>query len=87
MSICLWILFAWAREAQNTESAYRASELTLLHAWNMLKLYVGKETKTTRAVETAFFAIFSAYRQIYREFLGKKHSTICGQASCSFKRG
>ena len=29
MSICLWILFAWAREAKNTESAYRASELTL----------------------------------------------------------
>ena len=71
MSICLWILFAWAREAKNTESAYRASEFTLLHAWNIVKLYTGKETKTTRAVETAFFAIFSAYRQICSEFQAK----------------
>jgi len=71
MSICLWILFAWAREAENTESAYRASELTLLHAWNIVKLYSGKDTKTTRAVEAAFFAIFSAYRQISSEFLEK----------------
>ena len=71
MSICLWILFAWAREAENTESAYRASELTLLHAWNIVKLYAGKDTKTTRAVEAAFFAIFSAYRQISSEFLEK----------------
>jgi hypothetical protein len=71
MSICLWILFAWARQAENTESAYRASELTLLHAWNIVKLYAGKDTKTTRAVEAAFFAIFSAYRQISSEFLEK----------------
>ena len=71
MSICLWILFAWAREAENTESAYRASEFTLLHAWNIVKLYAGKDTKTTRAVETAFFAIFSAYRQICSEFQAK----------------
>ena len=71
MSICLWILFAWAREAENTESAYRASEFTLLHAWNIVKLYAGKETKTTRTVEAAFFAIFSAYREICTEFQAK----------------
>ena len=71
MSICLWILFAWAREAENTESAYRASEFTLLHAWNIVKLYAGKETKTTRAVEMAFFAIFAAHRQICSEFQAK----------------
>lgn len=31
--LCLWILFAWAREAGNIETAYRASELVLLHSW------------------------------------------------------
>ncbi|HYG87923.1 MAG TPA: hypothetical protein VD978_16830 [Azospirillum sp.] len=70
MSICLWILFAWAREAANMEAAYLASEFTLLHAWNIVKLYAGKNTKTTRAVETAFFSIFRAYSQICSEFLG-----------------
>ena len=69
MSICLWILLAWAREAANTESAYLASEFTLVQAWNILREYAGKKTKTTRAVEDAFSSIFSAYRQICGEFL------------------
>lgn len=71
MSICLWISFAWAREAANMESAYLASEFTLLHAWSIVRLYAGKENKTTRAIEAAFFSIFTAYHQICSEFLGK----------------
>jgi hypothetical protein len=71
MSICLWILFAWAREASNMESAYLGGELTLLHAWNIVRLYVGGNNKTTRAIETAFFSIFTAYQQICSEFLGQ----------------
>ncbi|MCG8023945.1 MAG: hypothetical protein JAZ02_08170 [Candidatus Thiodiazotropha endolucinida] len=71
MSICLWILFAWAREAENMESAYLASEFTLLHAWTVVRLYTGQRNKTARAVETAFVSIFSAYRDICSEFLGK----------------
>lgn len=70
MSICLWILRAWAREAGNTEPAYHASEFALLHGWNIAKLYAGQGTKTAQAVETAFFSIFSAYHQICSEFLG-----------------
>lgn len=31
--LCLWILFVWARDADNLEAAYRASELVLLHSW------------------------------------------------------
>lgn len=69
MSICLWILNSWAREAGNTEAAYRAGEFTLLHAWGVVRLYAGQGTKTTRAAETAFFAIFSAYQSICSEFL------------------
>jgi hypothetical protein len=71
MSICLWILFAWAREAKNMESAYLASEFTLLHAWSIVRLYAGKDNKTARSVETAFYSIFTAYCQICSEFLGK----------------
>lgn len=71
MSICLWILFAWAREAGNVESAYLASEFALLHAWSTVRLYLGKNNKTARAIETAFFSIFAAYNQICSDFLGK----------------
>lgn len=79
MSICLWILLSWAREAENTESAYVASEFTLLHAWNIVKQYVGKNTKTSRAVEVAFFSIFSAYQQICSEFLAKNVLPYAGR--------
>lgn len=71
MSICLWILFAWGREAANMEAAYLASEFTLLHAWNIVKVYAGRNTKTTQAIEAAYLSIFIAYRQICSEFLGK----------------
>jgi hypothetical protein len=69
ISICLWILFAWAREAANMESAYLSSELALLHGWSIVKLYAGQKGKITQTVETAFFSIFSAYQQICSEFL------------------
>jgi hypothetical protein len=69
ISICLWILFAWAREAGNMESAYLSSELALLHGWNIVKLYAGQKGKISQAVEAAFRSIFSAYQQICSEFL------------------
>lgn len=69
ISICLWILFAWAREAKNMESAYLSSELALLHGWSIVKLYAGQKGKVAQAVENAFFSIFSAYQQICSEFL------------------
>lgn len=71
MSICLWILFAWAREAANMESAYLASEFTLLHAWSILRLYAENDNKTARAVQAAFSSVFTVYNQICIEFLGK----------------
>lgn len=69
MSICLWILFAWARESRNMESAYLSSELALLHGWKIFKPYAGQEGKVAQAVTTAFSSIFSAYQQICSEFL------------------
>lgn len=69
MSICLWILFSWAREARNMESAYLSSELALLHGWEIFKPYAGQEGKVAQSVTTAFSSIFSAYQQICSEFL------------------
>ncbi|MDP3873728.1 MAG: hypothetical protein Q8Q80_13800 [Methyloversatilis sp.] len=69
MSICLWILYSWAREAENIEAAYRVGELTLLHAWSIAKLHAGKDNKTARAMQAALLSIFKAYHQICSEFL------------------
>ncbi len=71
LSICLWILFSWSRESANLESAYRSSELTLLHAWDIFRYFEGKDTKSKEACANAFASIFQAYRQINVEYLAK----------------
>src|SRR3546814_20330820 len=43
MTLSLWIMFGWAREAENVEAPYRASEMVLLHAWRSEARRVGKE--------------------------------------------
>jgi hypothetical protein len=92
MSICLWILFAWTRDAANMEAAYLSGELTLLHAWSIARLYAGQKKKAPEAIKAAFSSIFLAYQQISTVFLAhnvfphvsKLHalSTAVG-ASCS----
>jgi len=69
MSICLWVLFAWARQAGNVEAAYLSSEVTLLHGWRIVSLQAASSGKVSQPVENAFFSIFSAYQQICGEFL------------------
>ena len=71
MSICLWILFAWTREAANMEAAYLSGELTLLHAWSIARLYAGQKKKVPEAIEAAFSSIFSTYQQISSAFLAQ----------------
>ena len=92
MSICLWILYAWGRQAENLESAYRSGELTLLHAWSVFRLHVNKDNNTTIAMQTALESIFTAYHQICSEFLGvnvlpyvdKRHAVSSAvRGSCS----
>jgi hypothetical protein len=92
MSICLWILFGWAREAENMEAAYLSSELTLLFGWKILSLQAERKGKITQAVELAFVSMFSAYQQVCGEFLltnvfphaGKLHALSSAvRTSCS----
>jgi hypothetical protein len=69
IGICLWILFAWAREAGNMESAYLSSEIALLHGWSIVKQYMGLNGKISEAAQRAFCSLIYAYRQISDEFL------------------
>ena len=72
INICLWILFAWARDADNLESAYLSSELALLHAWDITRKYIAKKTKAAKSVRSVFHSILVVYRQISYEYLGEK---------------
>lgn len=72
MNICLWILFVWARDAGNLESAYLSSELALLNAWKIARAYSAKTTKAAKAIQLAFRSILVVYRQISSQYLGEK---------------
>jgi len=71
LSVSLWILFSWSRELGNLECAYRASELTILRAWNSFRFFGGKNTKASEACRDALISIFQAYRQINAEYFAK----------------
>ena len=71
LTVSLWILFSWSRELGNLECAYRASEITILHAWNIFRFFGGKNTKASEACRDALISIFQAYRQINTEYLAK----------------
>lgn len=49
INICLWIMFVWAREADNVEAPYRASELALLEVWQLLKTDIARTSKAGEA--------------------------------------
>ncbi|MEX2492074.1 MAG: hypothetical protein WD425_09975 [Nitrospirales bacterium] len=92
ISLCLWILFAWAREAGNMEGAFLASELALLHGWKIATLHLGQNGNLTQSFESGFSSIFSAYQPIRNEFfatnvlphVGKLHALSSAvHASCS----
>ena len=92
INICLWILFSWARDAGNIESAYLSSEIALLHAWEIAKAYAAKTTNTAKEVQSAFQSILIAYFQISTQYIGEKilphtqkqHSlSVAVRASCN----
>ncbi len=64
MYICLWVLFVWARDIDNLDAPYRASELALLNLWEMVKPFIGKKTANARAVVTVVQHVINLHIRI-----------------------
>lgn len=71
IAICLWIMFAWAREAENMESAYLSGERALLHGWHVVRGLGERPPRVREQVAGAFNSIFTAYSHISTEYLTK----------------
>jgi hypothetical protein len=69
MNLCLRILFAWCRDAGNTEAAFLAAEFTLLHGWTIVREFTVSETKDAEAVRIAFMSIYDVYQEICGDFI------------------
>lgn len=70
--ICLWVLFVWARDADNLEAPYRASELAILHAWHAIRAHIGQNEKGAKDLGTTFEALVELHFFIWDELYGKK---------------
>ncbi len=90
LSICLWVLFAWSRDAGNIESAYLSAERTLLYTWELSKGYFPKKSKIARSIKLSFGSILHIYQLICKHFItgiiphvNKKHAlSNAVQSSC-----
>ena len=71
LNICLWILFAWARDAGNLESAYLSAEYTMLQAWEIAKTSFTKKTKAAKSIQDGIGSILNIYQQIRNHYLEK----------------
>ncbi len=72
INICLWIMFVWAREANNVEAPYRASERAKLEVWHLLKADIGRSGKTAEAAGFVINELFELHFVIWDELFEKK---------------
>lgn len=70
--ICMWVLFVWSREIDNLDAPYRASELALLHTWELTKLFIGKRGAHAVAVASVFHHLVILHVTISGLFLEQK---------------
>jgi hypothetical protein len=69
LSICLWVLFVWARDAGNIEAPYRASERALLHAWHLIS---GDVAKVNKEIGFAYYDLADLHFTIWKALVGEK---------------
>lgn len=72
INICLWIMFVWAREANNVEAPYRASERAKLEVWHLLKADIGRSGKTAEAAGFVINELFELHFVIWDDLFEKK---------------
>ncbi|SOZ64371.1 conserved hypothetical protein [Cupriavidus taiwanensis] len=70
--ICVWILFVWARDADNLEAPYRASELALLSGWELLRPAIDSRAKDAKALNVVVMQMIRLHLTIAGEFLVTK---------------
>lgn len=88
--MCLWVLFTWAREADNVEAPYRASEYAILNAWELLKGMIGKKGREAIDAGIVFndlvalhFAIWDVLAAKILPHVNKRHAISATVASFS----
>lgn len=72
MNICLWILFVWARDVDNLEAPYRASELVLLSVWELVRPAIDKKSRNAKSLKVVLAEVIELHLRIADELLEEK---------------
>ena len=72
INICVWIMFVWAREADNVEAPFLASERSLLEAWELLKKDVARGGKTAANAGAVINELANLHFSIWDELFEAK---------------
>ncbi len=78
LNIYTWILYAWARELNNIESAYLASEYVLLKSWDIFKEHREKKGKNTEKLAQLINAVQGLHVGVSEYYIEKVIQPSCG---------
>lgn len=72
LNICLWILFVWARDIDNLEAPYRASELAILSVWEILRPTIDTKSREAKSLSLVARQLIELHLSILSDFLERK---------------
>lgn len=70
--VCLWVLFVWAREADNLEAPFRASELALLLTWDVCRTLTERDDQHAKSCMAVFDEMLRLHLLISGDLLERK---------------
>ncbi len=73
INLCSWIIYVWARDADNLESAYQCSEIALLWCWKIGSPFFKRDTLIARAMTKAAVNIISLHVGIGDEITKRRY--------------
>jgi len=72
INICLWIMFAWAREADNVEAPYRCSETAMLEMWHLLRSDLARSGRAAEQAALTFNELVEQHFAVWDELFDHK---------------
>lgn len=73
LNLCCWVLYVWARQAENLEAPYRCSELALLWVWDATSSHLEKSTAPANAMRSALTSLQRLHINMANELVMRKY--------------
>lgn len=70
--VCLWVLYVWAREADNLEAPFRASEFSLLLTWDVCRTLTERDDRHAKDCMAALDGMLRLHLLISGDLLERK---------------